>query len=78
MFIAMRANNAVKMVFFMLLCLFAEFVDGFEEAGHVVGVQPVQIVDVALLVDEPVGGEAVNVQESLDGVLLLFGTIHTV
>ena len=62
----------MKMVFFMLLCLFAEFVDGFEEAGHVVGVQPVQVVDIALLVDELVGGVAVDADVVLDGGLLVF------
>ena len=55
--------------------LFAEFVDGFEETLHVVGVAPVEAVDVALLVDEFVGGEVCKLQESLDGMLLLFGQV---
>lgn len=51
--------------------LFVHFVYGLNKVVHVVSVEPVQVVDIALLVDEFIGGEGIHFQELLDSDLLL-------
>ena len=54
-----------------ILYLFTHFVDGVDEALHVVGVEPVQVVDIALLVYQFVGRIATDADIALDGSLLV-------
>ena len=65
----------VMMVFLFIFILFAEFVDNFNEGVQVVGMLPVQGVDDTLLVDELVGGIAVDTDIVLDGALLVCGQV---
>jgi hypothetical protein len=44
------------MIVFLFIVLFAEFINGFQKALHILVVQPVQIVNIALFVDELIGG----------------------
>lgn len=44
------------MIVFLFIVLFAEFINGFQKAFHILVVQPMKIVDIALLVDELIGG----------------------
>ena len=50
-------------------------IKGFFEERHVTGVEPFQVVDVTVFVDEFVGGEAIDLQELFDGTLLGSGQV---
>jgi hypothetical protein len=54
-----------------ILYLFTHFVDGFQETLHIVGVEPVQVVDIALLVYQFVGRIATDADIVLNSSLLV-------
>ena len=71
-----RASIAMIMVLnFILrksiLYLFTHFVDCVDEAPHIVGVEPVQVVDIALLVYQFVGRIATDADIVLNSSLLV-------